>query len=289
MKPKINREQLRLKLVKDDSDIACYHCGSKSYVKKGFSKGVEGAKQQYQCKECNKKFVDNPEYHRTKKINTDDVWNPADLGIRIYKHTNTSKIIAFDLIKQDWLKEAAKRFIKYMSSTKELGTLQHYTGAINKLSDFLLLYPSVNNFEKIDRQLILDFIYYLQQKDCRERTMQYVLSSLRLLFEIGNINRWFTIESYLITTEDFPKKVKSLPRYIPEEVMQKLNQHLDSLPEPVLRMVLVIQECGLRIGELLLLPINCLKQDSKGNYFIQFMRWKMKQEDQYFSIKPKRV
>lgn len=43
-------------------------------------------------------------------------------------------------------------------------------------------------------------------------------------------------------------------------------------------MVLVIQECGLRIGELCLLPLNCLKYDSKSGWFIQFMRHKMKFE-----------
>lgn len=43
-------------------------------------------------------------------------------------------------------------------------------------------------------------------------------------------------------------------------------------------MVLVIQECGLRIGELCLLPLNCLSEDSKGGWFIQFMRHKMKFE-----------
>ena len=44
-------------------------------------------------------------------------------------------------------------------------------------------------------------------------------------------------------------------------------------------MVLVIQETGLRIGELLQLPIYCLKQDSKGDWFIQYMNWKMAKED----------
>jgi len=67
-----------------------------------------------------------------------------------------------------------------------------------------------------------------------------------------------------------------LPRYIPEEVMYQLNQHLDELPESVMRM-LVIQECGLRVGERQL-PLNCLKQDAKGGWFIQFMRWKVKTE-----------
>ncbi len=45
-----------------------------------------------------------------------------------------------------------------------------------------------------------------------------------------------------------------------------------------MRMVLVTQECGLRIGELCQLPLDCLKQDSKGGWFIQFMRWKLKFE-----------
>jgi integrase/recombinase XerD len=45
-----------------------------------------------------------------------------------------------------------------------------------------------------------------------------------------------------------------------------------------MRAILVIQECGLRIGELCQLPLNCLKQDSKGGWFIQFMRSKTKSE-----------
>ncbi|MGH2414195.1 MAG: tyrosine-type recombinase/integrase, partial [Microcystaceae cyanobacterium] len=44
-------------------------------------------------------------------------------------------------------------------------------------------------------------------------------------------------------------------------------------------MVLVIQECGLRVSELVSLRIDCLKQDAKGGWFIEFTRWKMNQED----------
>ena len=61
--------------------------------------------------------------------------------------------------------------------------------------------------------------------------------------------------------------------------MQQLNQHLDALPEPVVRMVLVLQETGLRLGELLQLLINCLKHNAGGDPFIQYMNWKMSKED----------
>jgi hypothetical protein len=60
--------------------------------------------------------------------------------------------------------------------------------------------------------------------------------------------------------------------------MCQLNEHLDTLPAPVMRMVLVIQECGLRIGEICQLPFDCLKHNAKSGYFIRFMRWKMKKE-----------
>jgi hypothetical protein len=35
----------------------------------------------------------------------------------------------------------------------------------------------------------------------------------------------------------------------------------------------------MRIGELCQLPLNCLKDDGKGQYRVQFMRWKMKSEE----------
>lgn len=61
--------------------------------------------------------------------------------------------------------------------------------------------------------------------------------------------------------------------------MQQLNQHLDVLPKPVIRMVLVLQETGLRVGELLRLPINCLKHNTGGHPFVQYMGWKMSKEN----------
>jgi len=81
----------------------------------------------------------------------------------------------------------------------------------------------------------------------------------------------------LIYPEDKIKKIERNPLYIPEEVMQQLNQHLDKLPEPIMRMALVIQECGLRMETLS--TANCLKRDIHGDFFLQFIRWKMSKED----------
>ncbi len=132
---------------------------------------------------------------------------------------------------------------------------------------------------QVERQLILDYLADLTRRKIGYSCKMDRLGTLNLLFETGLINHWFSIKPHLIRHEDYPTKTKTLPRFIPEEVIHQLNKHLDDLPEPVMRMVLVIQECGLRIGELCQLPFNCLKQDSKENWYIQFMRWKMLEED----------
>ncbi len=150
---------------------------------------------------------------------------------------------------------------------------------MTKFSEFLeIYYPSIT-FQKFTRKVIIDLIDFLNQKKLSSRTKNYYLSTLNTFFETGNINLWFNVPPYLIRPEDYGKPSKSLPRYIPEFVMQQLNQYLETLPETIMRMVLVLQETGLRIGELLHLSINCLKFDMKGDSYIQYMNWKMSKED----------
>lgn len=105
--------------------------------------------------------------------------------------------------------------------------------------------------ESLNREIIVDFIDFLNQDKLNIETKNKHLATLRLFFEAGNINSWFNVPDYLIRKEDFGKVSKPNPRYIPEEVMQQLNQNLDKLPIPVRQMVLILQETGLRIGELL--------------------------------------
>jgi len=42
-------------------------------------------------------------------------------------------------------------------------------------------------------------------------------------------------------------------------------------------MILVLYECGLRVGELLTLPLDCLYQDPEGDWFLHYYQWKLKQ------------
>jgi integrase/recombinase XerD len=255
--------------------ISCHKCGSDDYEKIGLTKA---GTQRYRCENCKAKFVQFP--NNIRLIKGDDIWLPEDLGLHIQPHSiSRGTKLNFHHIQQTWLKEVVKKFIKYKASTQlSFGRLRRCLDAFNDFSLFLISNPHIEQVEDIDRSVIIQYLEYANSKNIAPATKGNNISALASLLETGGTNNWFTVKSHLILKEDYPKRVKALPRYIPDEVVRQLNQHLDSLPEPVMRMLLVIQGCGLRIGELCQLPFDCLKEDSKGNWFIQFMRWKMKFE-----------
>ncbi len=257
-------------------NLSCPECGYQQLWKCGKTKD---GRQRYKCKKCNRSFNNKPNYGKyEKKLEvSDDVWLASDLGVSVPKHRSQSKLI-FLYIEQEWLKNIAKKFIKYMAATRKMGTLLGYIKDFNSLSEFLTDYcyhlQDINDFNRV---VIIDYIHYLNRENLDNSYIAGKLSTFTVVFNTGTANQWFNLPAGLILAEDFPKQKKRLPRFIPEEVMQQLNQYLEHLPEPVMRSVLVLQECGLRIGELLELPINCLKKHNES-WYIQFMRGKTSKE-----------
>jgi integrase/recombinase XerD len=268
---------IELKVISDktniNSDILCRRCSSAHLYKKG--KTTTG-KQRYHCKECGYLFVANPEW--TKLENSDETLTASELGVQIHLNNCHGDKLNLSKIQQKWFQEEVRRFLKYKANNCSWATLNHYLESFKTFSGFLAENSPIQSIENIERSTITDYLNYLQKQEINWKYRNDKISHLKNLFESGNINGWFNVSAYLIHEEDWQKRIKRLPRYIPEEVMSQLNEHLDALPEPLMRMVLVIQECGLRIGELCNLPLNCLKQDTKGGWFIQFMRWKMNTE-----------
>ncbi|AFY46045.1 site-specific recombinase XerD [Nostoc sp. PCC 7524] len=271
--PQTQEKKTQLQAVKK-STINCPKCGSIDYHKAGIN---PTGKQKYRCKQCQHKFVINPSASHIKIL--DDYWTASELGLQVSPHHNDGDKLNFSSIQQEWLKQDIKRFIRYIATTTtSFEKLQKYLSCFRNFSRFISQNKIVNRIEDITRSVIIDYLDYLNQKHLAPATKGERISAIASLFETGVTNKWFNVEPYLIRKEDYPSRPKSLPRYIPDEVIRQLNEHLDALPEPITRMVLVIQECGLRVGELCQLPLDCLKQDSKGGWFIQFMRWKMKFE-----------
>lgn len=265
--------QLQVVPTKLDSEINCHFCGSKDYSNAGIN---HTGKQRYRCKSCKRRFVENPEDNKTAE--SEDVLSGAKLGLRVNHHLRTGDKLNFSGIKQVWFKELAIKYVRYKAGNREFGTLRACLDAFRSFSKFLFKTDCIQEINDVDRSVIIDYISYLNCQATIPKTKNEKLRKLAGFFETGTVNDWFDVPPHLIRKEDYQTEIKPLPRYIPEEVTRQINQHIDTLPAPIMRIILVMQECGLRIGELCQLPFDCLKQDTKERYFVQFRRWKMKKE-----------
>ena len=216
-------------------------------------------------------YDERPEYEK-------EIWDLRKLG-GVDNLSKSNYTITFEPITQSWLRSVAKQFIRYTLSTYSQSECCNRAVTLKNFSGFLReCHPSIQP-SGIDRPLIVEYISYLLSSGQKNSTRLRRLSHLRIFLETCAREGWLDVpDKRLIYSEDFPKPDKSQPRYIPEEVMTQLNQHLDALTPMLRRMVLIIQEAGMRIGELCRIPFNCLMQDAQGDYFLRYHQYKMKKD-----------
>ena len=259
--------------------LSCTHCGGPRFVKR--RKDHKGD-QIYLCKGCGRHFVDSEKKAKQFIVNPEteylkDIWDIRCLGIEpgVGRYSYS---LNFTDISQPWLLEATKLYTKFTLATTSYASAQSKLLAVRQFSLFLAkAYPSIEPPE-ITRKVILDFLVEVAGSNLAVSTRRKTIGGLRGLLEMAYQNSWLDISRYLVRDEDYPKQPKSTPRFIPEKVIQQLNQHLDVLHEPIMRMVLVIQEGGMRVSELLYLKYDCLMQDKAGDWFLHYSQFKMKKE-----------
>lgn len=191
-----------------------------------------------------------------------EIWDIRNLGILVDPSKSIYKL-NFSKINQPWLRQATKQFLKYSLSIYSVGESQARLGGLNDFSVFLSHFHPTLQPSEIDRPLILEYISQLPLTGLKDTTRYRQISVLRIFLELCAREDWASVpDKRLIYNEDFPRLSKTLPRFIPEEVLAQLNKHLDKLPPHIMRMVIILQECGMRISELCRLSFNCLIQDA---------------------------
>lgn len=206
-----------------------------------------------------------------------DIWDGRKLGADIRpSDTNT---IDFSSISQPWLRQATKQYIKYTFATLSWSACSNKKNALKHFSSFLAEHYSEYLASDINRLVIIEFLGYLVSKKLRGKTRLNYLVDLNTFFTLCSQNGWADVsDKVLVYKEDYPQLNKPLPRYIPQEVLEQINQHIETLPESVMRMVLVLQESGMRISELCRLKFDCLRQDSAGDWWLNYYQFKMKKD-----------
>lgn len=209
-----------------------------------------------------------------------DIWRTIeDLGLKVNEHQKVLTM-SFQGIEQDWLKLLAKLYILVRSQRKLSAMyLRNDVASLAKFSQFIQQ-KSIFSSEQIDDQLFEEYDYYLKLLKVSSRSISLHYMTLINFFNLCRQEGWLEVNTYW-----FKGRYKnSTPKndnieYIPEEVWQHLDQNLHHLPEPIQRMVLIIRGTGLRIGELLNLPLDCLRKRDK-QWRLRFLTEKYKTEDE---------
>jgi len=216
-------------------------------------------------------YDDRPEYEK-------DAWDVRKMGVKINLSTS-SYTISFTKLHQSWLYQAAKKFISYTLSTNSYNNALNRMTALNKFSGFLRKYHPLLKGSDIDRPLVVEYLSCLVKVNLSKKSRGDYITNLKIFLKLCAREGWATVPNKeLIYQEDTPQPDKHLPRYIPQFVLEQLNQHLDALPPYIMRMVIVHQECGRRINELCTLPLNCVLPDANGDYFLHYKNSKMNRE-----------
>jgi len=207
-----------------------------------------------------------------------DVWDLERMG----GPTNLSRSnvrLGFLIVRQCWLRRAAKLYLKFCLPLYAAGTCRTRVHAIACFSDFLAEVKPYARAKDITRKLLLDYLNYLQKR-VRTGSARNNVLNLRNFLEMSHREGWLPVgPERLVYDEEVPQPPKPQPRYLPSAVLDQLNLHLGNLSTPWQRMILILQECGMRISELLELPVDCLTQDARGVHYLRYLQGKVRREN----------
>ncbi|PSB55509.1 tyrosine-type recombinase/integrase [Chamaesiphon polymorphus] len=209
-----------------------------------------------------------------------DVWHTInDLGLQTNQHERVLTI-SFESIQQDWLKTISKLYVIVRSNRKlSAAYIKDEVQYLSRFSKFIEQ-KSIFRVEQINTQLFDEYDYYLKFLKLSPKTITHQYTTLNNFFNCCRDEGWLEVNTYWFKG----RRNRSAPKnddieYIPEEIWQQLNEHLHYLPEPIQRMVIVIRATGLRIGELLNLPLDCLRKRD-DQWRIRFLTEKYKVDDE---------
>lgn len=211
----------------------------------------------------------------------DDKWSYRDLGINGQKSDHYITF-SFKKIQQDWLKDVAKQYIFNCSINKSCHFINSSISSLVLFSDHLSQLPNageLHNLNDITREIIVDYLAYLVRKNSSVVTRQIRILSLSGFLDMCCERGWMTYSGKLIYPEDIPRRPKTIPRFIPETVLQQLNSQLDKMDPHVRRLILILQETGIRINEAIKLEFDCIYQDKEGDYFLKYFQSKLNKEN----------
>jgi len=217
-------------------------------------------------------YDDRPEFEK-------DVWRADRCGLE-RTPGSTYRTLVFGAIPQPWLRQAIKAHIRLCATHQSLSGCEGKILHLRQFAQFLAhdspdLHPA-----QLDRAIIERYIDHLAGSGLSQEGRRRRLSNLKLFLDDCIEHGWAPLPpTRFVFNSDYPGVDKPLPRFIPAPVLCQLHAHRDALPPDIGRMLLIIEECGMRISELLGLKVDCLRgPDADGDWWLFYYQYKLSKE-----------
>lgn len=198
-----------------------------------------------------------------------DVWNANDVGLKP-DTVHSAYYLSFKKITTEWLKIAAKKFVRIQAATRSFSTCRTYIRSINYFDEYLNSIDAAFISSKICRSHIVGFIHYLSNKKLGPVSRSITLINLRTFHQIGTQEGWLDWPNKpIVFASDVPKLVNKAPKFISDDVLAQLKKHLHCLSEWMQYFITILMETGRRVSEACLLEFNCLEKDHDGDWMLR--------------------
>ena len=164
---------------------------------------------------------------------------------------------------QPSLEQIFEARIDHLATTLKPGSLHAYRLVVKNFLHYLRTsYPEVDEFAALRRDPhILGWLRHLCEQDpplSKGTRFLYLICFRRLLKDLVLSGDYSTLEG-LIVRDDFPPLDHYLPKPLSPEDDRLLQQHLRGNDDLRSNALLLLRATGMRIGELLHLPTDCLR------------------------------
>jgi site-specific recombinase XerD len=122
----------------------------------------------------------------------------------------------------------------------------------------------------IDRSHVESWLQWLHARGLAACTRVHAIQNVRAYLEWLEEERVLSMPAFaLVRTNDLPKLPKYLPRPVPADVDTELQRRFKSSGCTYQLGLLLMRRTGLRVGELMMLPYQCLRTDHAGNTLLK--------------------
>lgn len=162
----------------------------------------------------------------------------------------------------------ATRFLELLEPTHTLSTVRGYQTTLRQFHIWL----NANRVALLglERSHVESWLAWLHARQLAACTRVNIIQHVRAYLEWLEEQRMISVPSEtLIRSADLPKLPKYLPRPVPPDIDRLLQQRFKKSGCLYQLGLLLMRRTGLRIGELIALPYQCLRTDHAGNTLLK--------------------